>query len=89
MNKSTADGWQNTPQSSAVSVDDVRRIRRQRRLAQSDQEYATVRERIKDLSGHLRSKPESDSRPLELTGKIIIGFGLVIAAVLATIGFIV
>lgn len=89
MNKSTADGWQNTPQSLAVSVDDVRRIRRQRRLAQSDQEYATVREQIKDLSGHLRSKPESNSRLLELTGKIIIVSGLVIAAVLAAIGFIV
>lgn len=61
---------------------DVQRVRRQRRLAQTEQEYSQVRLQIRDLAGELKSKPTSDSQLLRISGIVTIVLGLIMGAVL-------
>lgn len=61
---------------------DVQRVRRQRRLAQTEEEYSQVRLQIRDLAGELKSKPTSDSQLLRISGIVTIVLGLIMGAVL-------
>lgn len=61
---------------------DVQRVRRQRRLAQTEEEYSQVRLQIRDLAGELKSKPTSNSQLLRISGIVTIVLGLIMGAVL-------
>lgn len=66
-----------------VSVSDVQRIRRQRRLAQTEEEYSTVRSHMRDLASDLKSKPTTNTKLLKITGITVIVLGIIIGVVLA------
>lgn len=66
-----------------VSVSDVQRIRRQRRLAQTEEEYSTVRSHMRDLASDLKSKPTTNTKLLKITGITVIVLGIIIGGVLA------
>ncbi|MCT2288327.1 hypothetical protein M3F30_07050, partial [Corynebacterium sanguinis] len=64
------------------SVADVQRVRRQRRLAQTEQEYSTVRSHMRDLASDLKSKPTIDAKLIKIYGIVVIVFGLIIGGFL-------
>jgi hypothetical protein len=66
-----------------VSVSDVQRIRRQRRLAQTEEEYSTVRSHMRDLASDLKSKPTTNTKLLKITGITVIVLGIIIGVALA------
>lgn len=63
---------------SSVSVADVERIRRQRRLASTDDEQAAVRAYLRALAGGVRSEPGSNSQFLKIIGIALIVIGLTV-----------
>lgn len=71
----------------SVSIADVQRIRRQRRLAQTEQEYSTVRSYIRDIAGELKSTPTTNTKLLRLSGFAVIVLGLVMGIVLVYAAF--
>lgn len=82
MNKVSLRNFNMLGKEASVSVADVQRVRRQRRLAQTDQEHADVRAHMRDLSGGLRAKPQSSTKLLKISGIAVIVLGLIIGAVL-------
>lgn len=66
----------------SVSVADVQRVRRQRRLAQTEQEYSTVRSHMRDLAGDLKSEPRRNAELLKISGIAVIVLGLIIGGLL-------
>lgn len=66
----------------SVSVADVQRVRRQRRLAQTEQEYSTVRAHMRDLASDLQSKPTTNAKLLKFSGIAVIALGLIMGIVL-------
>lgn len=75
--------WLRLPsKQSSVSVADVQRIRRQRRSAQTEQEYSAVRSLLRDMAGNLRTAPATNTKLLKAYGIAIIVFGLIIGGLL-------
>lgn len=66
----------------SVSVADVQRVRRQRRLAQTEQEYSTVRSHMRDLASDLKSEPKKNTELLKMSGIAVIVLGLIIGGLL-------
>ena len=66
----------------SVSVADVQRVRRQRRLAQTEQEYSTVRSHMRDLASDLKSEPRKNTELLKISGIAVIVLGLIMGIVL-------
>lgn len=66
----------------SVSVADVQRVRRQRRLAQTEQEYSTVRSHMRDLASDLKSEPKKNTELLKMSGIAGIVLGLIIGGLL-------
>ena len=73
MNKVGLDNFNMLSKEPSVSVADVQRVRRQRRLARSEEEHAAVREHMRDLAGNLKSKPRESTNLLKISGLIIGG----------------
>ncbi|MFH6888690.1 hypothetical protein [Corynebacterium aurimucosum] len=65
-----------------ISVADVQRVRRQRRIAKTEEEYSAVRSQMRDLVGELRSTPEQNSKLMRIAGIIILVVGIVVGALL-------
>ena len=65
-----------------ISVADVQRVRRQRRLAKTEEEYSTVRSQMRDLVGELRSTPTQNSVLIRIAGIIILVIGVTVGALL-------
>lgn len=65
-----------------ISVEDVERVRRQRRLAKTEEEYADVRSQMRDLVSELRSTPERSPQLKRIAGIIILVIGLIVGALL-------
>lgn len=82
MKKTNLQNLKNLGKDSSVSVADVERVRRQRRLARTEQEYAEVRAHVRDLAGHLRSKPQRNTQLLKISGIAVLVLGLIIGGVL-------
>ncbi|MGP6174286.1 hypothetical protein [Corynebacterium sp. A21] len=82
MNKVSLRNFNMLGKEASVSVADVQRVRRQRRLAQTDQEHADVRAHMRDLSGGLRAKPRANTKLLKISGISVIVLGLIISGVL-------
>lgn len=82
MNKMDPRNWRIPGTDTSVSVADVQRVRRQRRLAQTEEEHATVRVHMRDLAGDLKAKPRSNVNLLKNSGIAVIVLGLIIGGVL-------
>lgn len=67
---------------SSVSVADVERIRRQRRLASTDDEHAAVRAHLRELAGNVKPEDGSNSQYLKNVGIALIVIGLIVGIVL-------
>ena len=65
-----------------ISVEDVERVRRQRRHAKTEEEYADVRSQMRDLVSELRSTPERSPKLKRIAGIIILVVGLIVGALL-------
>ena len=65
-----------------ISVKDVERVRRQRRLAKTEEEYSDVRSQMRDLVAELRSTPERSPQLKRIAGIIILVVGLIVGALL-------
>lgn len=65
-----------------ISVKDVERVRRQRRLAKTEEEYRDVRSQMRDLVAELRSTPERSPKTTKIAGIIILVVGLIVGALL-------
>ena len=72
----------NLGKESSVSAADVERVRRQRRAAQTEEENAEVRTHVRDLASNLRSKPQTNTQLLKISGIAVIILGLIMGAVL-------
>lgn len=72
----------NLGRKSSISVADVQRVRRQRRLAQTEQEHADVRAHVRDLVGDVKSKPRKNTQLLRISGIAVIVLGLIIGIAL-------
>lgn len=66
----------------SISALDVERVRRQRRLAQTEEEYSAVRAQMRDLAGELRSTPVRDTKLMRIAGIMIIVIGIIAGALL-------
>ena len=65
-----------------ISVEDVERVRRQRRLAKTEEEYSDVRSQMRDLVAELRSTPVRNPKTTKIAGIIILVVGLIVGALL-------
>lgn len=65
-----------------ISALDVQRVRRQRRLAKTEEEYSAVRAQMRDLAGELRSTPVRSPKLMRITGIIIIIVGIIAGALI-------
>ncbi|MDV2429045.1 hypothetical protein RAE06_09110 [Corynebacterium tuberculostearicum] len=52
-----------------ISVKDVERVRRQRRLAKTEEEYSDVRSQMRELVAELRSTPERSPQLKRIAGQ--------------------
>lgn len=75
-------GLNSSSSESLVSVADIQRVRRQRRLAQTEEEYGEVRSHMRAISGELKIKPTGNSQLLKISGIVIIVLGLIMGAAL-------
>ena len=66
----------------SISALDVQRVRRQRRLAKTEEEYSAVRAQMRDLAGELRSTPVRSPKLMRITGIIIIIVGIIAGALI-------
>ena len=66
----------------SISALDVQRVRRQRRLAKTEEEYGAVRAQMRDLAGELRSTPVRDTKLMRIAGIVIIVIGVIAGALL-------
>lgn len=66
----------------SISALDVQRVRRQRRLAKTEEEYSAVRAQMRDLAGELRSTPVRDTKLMRIAGIMIIIIGVIAGALL-------
>lgn len=66
----------------SISALDVQRVRRQRRLAKTEEEYGAVRAQMRDLAGELRSTPVRDTKLMRIAGIMIIVIGVIAGALL-------
>ena len=66
----------------SISVEDVERVRRQRRLAKTEEEYSTVRSQMRDLVGELHSTPVRNPKLTRITGVLILVIGVIVGALL-------
>lgn len=66
----------------SISALDVQRVRRQRRLAQTEEEYSAVRAQMRDLAGELRSTPVRDTKLMRIAGIMIIVIGIITGTLL-------
>lgn len=66
----------------SISALDVQRVRRQRRLAKTEEEYSAVRAQMRDLAGGLRSTPVRDAKLMRIAGIMIIVIGIITGALL-------
>lgn len=66
----------------SISVEDVERVRRQRRLAKTEEEHSAVRSQMRDLVGELRSTPVRNSKLTRIAGIIILVIGVIVGALL-------
>lgn len=89
MNKINLGAFKISSKEPSVPVADVQRIRRQRRLAKSEEEYRAVRSHMRDLAGDLKSRTIPNAKLLKITGIVIIVLGLIIGGVLAYAAFLV
>ena len=65
-----------------ISVEDVERVRRQRRLAKTEEEYSDVRSQMRNLVAELRSTPVRSSRSMRIAGVLILVIGIIVGALL-------
>ena len=65
-----------------ISALDVQRVRRQRRLAKTEEEYSAVRAQMRDLAGELHSIPVRDTKLMRIAGIMIIVIGVIAGALL-------
>ncbi|PAT15874.1 MULTISPECIES: hypothetical protein [unclassified Corynebacterium] len=65
-----------------ISVEDVERVRRQRRLAKTEEEYSDVRSQMRDLVAELRSTPVRNPKTTKIAGVIILIIGIIVGALL-------
>lgn len=65
-----------------ISVEDVERVRRQRRLAKTEEEYNDVRSQMRDLVAELRSTPVRSPRSMRVAGVIVLVIGIIVGALL-------
>lgn len=65
-----------------ISVEDVERVRRQRRLAKTEEEYSDVRSQMRDLVAELRSTPVRSPKTTKIAGVIILVIGIIVGALL-------
>lgn len=65
-----------------ISVEDVERVRRQRRLAKTEEEYSDVRSQMRDLVAELRSTPVRSPRSMRVAGVIVLVIGIIVGALL-------
>lgn len=72
----------NLGKESLVSPADVERVRRQRRAAHTEEEHAEVRAHVRDLASNLRSKPQTNTQLLKISGIAVITLGLIMGTVL-------
>ena len=82
MNRTNTESFKPSSKDPTPSVADVQRVRRQRRLAQTEEEYSEVRSHMRDLAGELKSRPTTNSRLSKISGIAIIVLGLIIGSVL-------
>lgn len=82
MNKVGLGNFNMLSKEPSVSVADVQRVRRQRRLARSEEEHAAVREHMRDLAGNLKARPRESTNLLKISGITVIVLGLIIGGVL-------
>ena len=82
MNPNPASWLKSTQVKPSISVGDVQRVRRQRRLAKTEAEYGAVRSQMRDLAGELRSTPVRSSKLMRISGIIIIVTGIIVGALL-------
>ena len=75
--------------SAPVSVADVERIRRQRRLAFTDAEHADVRAHLRTLAGEVRAEPRSNSTFLKNMGIALIAIGFIVGLLLFSVAGVV
>ena len=66
----------------SISALDVQRVRRQRRLARTEEEYSAVRAQMRYLAGELRSTPVRDPKLMRIAGIIIIVVGVIVGALI-------
>lgn len=66
----------------SISALDVQRVRRQRRLAKTEEEYSAVRAQMRDLAGELRSTPVRETKLMRIAGIMIIVLGVIAGALL-------
>ena len=72
----------NLGKESLVSPADVERVRRQRRAAHTEEEHAEVRAHVRDLASNLRSKPQTNTQLLKISGIAVIIIGMIMGAVI-------
>lgn len=66
----------------SISALDVQRVRRQRRLAKTEEEYSAVRSQMRYLAGELRSTPVRDPKLMRIAGTMIIFVGIIAGALI-------
>ena len=71
-----------TQEQSSISVLDIQRVRRQRRLAETEEEYSAVRSQLRDIAGGLRSRPVRNPKLMRIAGIVILVVGIVVGALL-------
>lgn len=82
MEQANLRNLKNLGKESLVSAADVERVRRQRRAAQTEQEHAKVRAYVRDLASNLRSKPQTNTQLLKISGIAVIIIGLIMGTIL-------
>lgn len=66
----------------SMSVFDIQRVRRQRRLAKTDEEYSAVRSQMREIAGGLLSSPVRNPKLMRIAGVIVLVIGCIVGALL-------
>lgn len=82
MNLNPVARFKSTQAQPTISVEDVERVRRQRRLAKTEEEYSDVRSQMRDLVAELRSTPVRSSRSMRIAGVLVLVIGIIVGALL-------
>lgn len=82
MNLNPATRFKSAQTQPTISVEDVERVRRQRRLAKTEEEYSDVRSQMRDLVAELRSTTVRNPKTMKIAGVIILVIGIIVGALL-------